>query len=111
MRGDMCEMLEMSLVGRRGECGDVMILVVWDMINIVDGVNGLRMQVDGQEMEGQKLGELVGQEKGKPVCQEKGKLVGLELEVLEVGELEGLHGFESHGGLVAPLKNQLTRLR
>jgi hypothetical protein len=29
------------------------------MIAIVDGVNGLRMQVDGQEMEGQELGELV----------------------------------------------------
>jgi hypothetical protein len=64
-----------------------MILVVWDMIAIVDGVNGLRMQVDGQEMEGQKLGELVGQGKEKMV-------------VLEAGELEGLHGSRSRGELV-----------
>jgi hypothetical protein len=56
-----------------------MILVVWDMIAIVDGVNGLRMQVDGQEMEGQELRELVGQGKDK-------------LVVLEAGELEDLHG-------------------
>ena len=64
-----------------------MILVVLDMIAIVDGVNGLRMQVDGQEMEGQELGELVGQGKEK-------------LVVLEVGELEGLHGSGSRGELV-----------
>ena len=77
-----------------------MILVVLDMIAIVDGVNGLRMQVDGQEMEGQELGELVGQGKQK-------------LVVLEVGELEGLHGSGSHGELVGSplLKNQLIGLR
>jgi hypothetical protein len=43
-------------------------------------------------MECQKLGELVGQDTWKLVC--------LEKEVLEVGELECLHGSESHGGLV-----------
>jgi hypothetical protein len=57
------------------------------MIAIVDGVNGLRMQVDGQEMEGQELGELVGQGKEK-------------LVVLEAGELEDLHGSGSRGELV-----------
>jgi hypothetical protein len=76
----------------RREGGDVMILVVLDMINIVDGVNGLGMQVDGQEMEGQELGELAGQEKGKLMCQENRKVVGIEMEVLEAGELEGLQG-------------------
>jgi hypothetical protein len=77
-----------------------MILVVLDMIAIVDGVNGLRMQVDGQEMEGEELGELVGQGKEK-------------LVVLEVGELEGLHGSGSRGELVGSplLKNQLIGLR
>jgi hypothetical protein len=77
-----------------------MILVVLDMIAIVDGVNGLRMQVDGQEMEGQELGELVGRGKEK-------------LVVLEVGELEGLHGSGSCGELVGSplLKNQLIGLR
>ena len=77
-----------------------MILVVLDMIAIVDGVNGLRMQVDGQEMEGQELGELVGQGKEK-------------LVVLEVGELEGLLGSGSRGELVGSplLKNQLIGLR
>jgi hypothetical protein len=64
-----------------------MILVVWDMIAIVDGVNGLRMQVDGQEMEGQELGELVGKGKEK-------------LVVLEARELEGLHGSRSRRELV-----------
>jgi hypothetical protein len=43
------------------------------------------------EMEGRELGELVCQGKGKLVCQE---------EVLEAGELEGLHGSESCGRLV-----------
>jgi hypothetical protein len=54
--------------GRQRKGGDVMILVVWDMINIVDGVNGQGMQVDGREMEGQEIGVLVGREKGKLVC-------------------------------------------
>jgi hypothetical protein len=77
-----------------------MILVVWDMIAIVDGVNGLRIQVDGQEMEGQELVELVGQGKEK-------------LVVLEAGELEGLHRSGSHKELVGfpLLKNQLIGLR
>jgi hypothetical protein len=51
-------------------------------------------------MEGQELGELVGQEKGKLACHEKGKLVGLEMVVLEAGELQGLHGSGSRRGLV-----------
>lgn len=54
--------------GRQRNCGDVRILLVWDMINIVDGVNGQGMQVDGREMEGQEIGVLVGREKGKLVC-------------------------------------------
>jgi hypothetical protein len=60
--------------------------------------------VNGPMMEGQELGELVGQGKGKLVFQE---------EVLEAGELEGLHGSGSRGRLVGSplLKNQLTRLR
>jgi hypothetical protein len=53
---------------------------------------------------GSGVGELVGQGKGKLVFQE---------EVLEAGELEGLHGSKSRGRLVGSplLKNQLTRLR
>jgi hypothetical protein len=60
--------------------------------------------VNGPMMEGRELGELVGQGKGKLVFQE---------EVLEAGELEGLHGSGSRGRLVGfpLLKNQLTRLR
>jgi hypothetical protein len=71
-------MLRMSRVGRQRE----------------GGMNGPRMQVGGQEMEGRELGELVE-------------------EVLEEGELEGLHGSGSHERLVGSplLKNQLTRLR
>jgi hypothetical protein len=64
-------------------------------------------------MEGQELGELVGQEKGKLACHEKGKLVGLEMVVLEAGELQGLHGSGSRRGLVGSplLKDLLIRLR
>jgi hypothetical protein len=60
--------------------------------------------VNGSMMEGRELGELVGQGKEKLVFQE---------EVLEAGELEGLHGSVSRGRLVGSplLKNQLTRLR
>ena len=81
-------MLRMSRVGRQRQ----------------GGVNGPMMQVGAQEMEGRELGELVGQGKGKLVFQE---------EVLEAGELEGLHGPGSRRRLVGSplLKNQLTRLR
>jgi hypothetical protein len=75
--GDKWKMLRMSRVGRRRQ----------------GGVNGPMMQVGGQEMEGRELGELVGQGKGKLV------LEVLE-EVLEAGELEGLHGSGSRGRLV-----------
>jgi hypothetical protein len=86
--GDKWKMLRMSRVGRRRQ----------------GGVNGPMMQVGGQEMEGRELGELVGQGKGKLVFQE---------EVLEAGDLEGLHRSGSRGRLVGSplLKNQLTRLR
>jgi hypothetical protein len=47
--------------------------------------------VNGPMMEGRELGELVGQGKEKLVFQE---------EVLEAGELEGLHGSGSRGRLV-----------
>jgi hypothetical protein len=76
--------VEDARVGRRRQGGDAMTLVVWDMIAIVDGMNGLRMRVDGREMEGQELGELVSQGKEK-------------LVVLEAGELEGLHRSRSRG--------------
>jgi hypothetical protein len=88
--------VEDARVGRRIQGGDAMILVVWDMIAIVDGMNGLRMQVDGREMEGQELGELVSQGKEK-------------LVVLEAGELEGLHRSRSCGELLGDCKENGPR--